>query len=91
MFSFALLRYPIWLSIGLGAIAGLAAGTIAAFWSPEEDGEPIKAEKDAANDQAAAAKLTPKKHFQKYGVGRLKHHRHPTTAQRRFSWLFRKK
>lgn len=44
MLGFKLLGYSNYMSIGLGAIAGIAAGLISAWWTPTEEREKPKKE-----------------------------------------------
>jgi hypothetical protein len=84
MLGFKLLGYSNDLSIGFGAIAGLAAGVIAAWWSPTEEREKPKKEPEVARfsrikrllqreaksdtDQSETATSKPTERFPEYSI-----------------------
>ncbi len=87
LLSFYFLGYSQFLSICLGAIAGVCGGFIASWWNAKEDyvtDEAVQAEESAA---MTVAQARPRR----YGMG-VKLARQPQAAhvKRRFGWLFRR-
>jgi hypothetical protein len=97
MICFAVLGYGAGLSIVLGAIGGLAGGTIAA-WLNQKDADDVPAKPAEKLLQEPTNPLEgdqPRSRFQKYGYGltglQPRQRQRPRKAVRRFGWLFRRR
>jgi hypothetical protein len=96
MIGFALLGYDGGLSIGLGAIGGLAGGAISAWLNQKEkDDLPDKSSAQTEMKDVIEPSELPvtRTRFQKYGLGSMRPRKRTrvTQAVRRFGWLFRTK
>ncbi|MBM0742852.1 hypothetical protein JOY44_14760 [Phormidium sp. CLA17] len=90
LLSFYFLGYTPFLSISLGAIAGVCGGFIASWWNAKEDyitdesAQPLTAEESAAITVAQPRS-------RRYGMGvKLARQSQAARAKRRFGWLFRR-
>ena len=92
MFAFFLLGYSYILSIGLGAIAGLSSGFMAAWWNAKEDffteEETAKAERSQTGDDATGGPLKPRALRYGFGVKLAKDTRNERQQHNGFSWWF---
>lgn len=95
MFGFYLLRYPAVLSVGLGAIAGLTSGFIAAWWHAQEDymtDAPKTAPTAEPNDKALVPSTSqPRPVRYGFGVKTTRAIRATRPGISGFGWPFRRK
>lgn len=96
MIGFLLLGYSVFLSICLGAIAGLTGGFTAAWWNATEDflTSEEAAEIDGEQEAEAALSTTTPSRRRRYGFG-VKPARQARRERRiywqGFGWIFRQK
>ncbi len=96
MVGFLLLGYQPFLSICLGAIAGLAGGFLAAWWNASEDFLSDEEVAKLAGDEEAEAtsSIVSSTRQQRYGFGvkpARQARRDRAIYWPRFGWVFRKK
>ncbi|MEX0272508.1 hypothetical protein AB3R30_25680 [Leptolyngbyaceae cyanobacterium UHCC 1019] len=90
LLGFYFLGYSQFLSICLGAIAGVCGGFIASWWNAKEDYVTDEATQSIQPEESTAitvAQTRPKR----YGMGvKLARQTQETRAKKRFGWLFRR-
>jgi len=91
MFGFYFLGYSPWLSVGLGLIAGLTSGFIAAWWNAQEDyitDQPAETEATPLTEIIVPAQKSRDYPPVRYGFG-IKTARSPRQGIQGFGWPFR--
>jgi len=88
LLGFYFLGYTQFLSICLGAIAGICGGFIASWWNAKED----YVTDEAAQAEESTAVTTAQTRPRRYGMGvKLARQPQETRTKKRFGWLFRKR
>jgi hypothetical protein len=89
LLSFYFLWYSQFLSICLGAIAGICGGFIASWWNAKEDYVTDETAQPIQSGETAITVVQPRP--RRYGMGvKLARQPQETRTKKRFGWLFRR-